>query len=74
MLDTINSLLFGKMDYRLYNYLLEKGRLKGGKVLDLRHKQIAAELGTAREVITRVLKKLEQEGKIKQTAAGIEII
>jgi len=74
MLDTINSLLFGKMDYRLYNYLLEKGRLKGEKVLDLRHKQIAAELGTAREVITRVLKKLEQEGKIKQTAAGIEII
>ncbi|MBN8673189.1 MAG: Crp/Fnr family transcriptional regulator [Chitinophagales bacterium] len=73
MLDTINSLLFGRMDYRLYNYLLEKSKLKGEKILDIRHKQIATELGTAREVVTRVLKKLEQEGKIKQTAAGIEI-
>lgn len=73
MLDTINSLLFGKMDQRLYQYLQEKSRLKGEKVLDLRHKQIAAEMGTAREVVTRVLKKLEQEGKIRQTTSGIEI-
>ena len=73
MLDTINSLLFGRMDQRLYNYLLEKSKQKGEKILDLRHKQIATELGTAREVVTRVLKKLEQEGKIKQTTAGIEI-
>lgn len=73
MLDTINSLLFGRMDQRLYTYLLEKSKLKGERVLDLRHKQIAAELGTAREVVTRVLKKLEQEGRIRQTEAGIEI-
>ncbi|MBL7731591.1 MAG: Crp/Fnr family transcriptional regulator [Chitinophagaceae bacterium] len=73
MLDTINSLLFGRMDHRLYNYLLEKSKLKGEKILDIRHKQIASELGTAREVVTRVLKKLEQEGKIRQTPAGIEI-
>jgi CRP/FNR family transcriptional regulator, anaerobic regulatory protein len=61
------------MDHRLYHYLLEKSRLKGEKVLDIRHKQIAAELGTAREVITRVLKRLEQEGKIRQVPGGIEI-
>jgi CRP/FNR family transcriptional regulator, anaerobic regulatory protein len=73
MLDTINALLFGRMDHRLYHYLLEKSRLKGEKVLDIRHKQIAAELGTAREVITRVLKRLEQEGKIRQVPGGIEI-
>ena len=73
MLDTINSLLFGRMDQRLYQYLQEKSRLKGEKILDIRHKQIAAELGTAREVVTRVLKKLEQEDKIRQTEAGIEI-
>lgn len=73
MLDTINSLLFGRMDQRLYNYLQEKSRLRGEKVLDLRHKQIANELGTAREVVTRVLKKLEQEGRIRQTETGIEV-
>jgi CRP/FNR family transcriptional regulator len=74
MLDTINSLLFDKLDQRLYNYLLEKSRLKGEKILALRHKQIAGELGTAREVITRVMKRLEQEGKVRQLPDGIEII
>lgn len=74
MLDTINSLLFDKMDQRLYNYLLEKSKLKGEKILPLRHKQIAGELGTAREVISRVMKRLEQEGKVKQLSDGIEII
>ena len=73
MLDTINSLLFSRMDQRLYNYLAEKSKLKGEKILSIRHKQIAAELGTAREVITRVIKRLEQEGKVKQLQDGIEI-
>lgn len=74
MLDTINSLLFDKMDQRLYNYLVEKSKLKGEKILLLRHKQIAGELGTAREVITRVMKRLEQEGKVRQLPEGIQII
>jgi CRP/FNR family transcriptional regulator len=74
MLDTINSLLFDKMDNRLYNYLLEKSKLKGEKILPIRHRQIAAELGTAREVITRVLKRLEQEGKVRQLPDGLEIL
>jgi len=74
MLDTINSLLFDKLDQRLYNYLVEKSKLKGERILPLRHKQIAGELGTAREVITRVIKRLEQEGKVRQLPEGIEII
>jgi CRP/FNR family transcriptional regulator, anaerobic regulatory protein len=74
MLDTINSLLFGKMDVRLHHYLVEKAKLKNTAILSITHKQIAAELGTAREVITRVMKRLEQDGKIKQTATGIEIL
>jgi len=74
LLETINQLLFGRMDHRLFHYLLEKSRLKGDKLLNIRHKQIAAELGTAREVVTRVLKRLEQEGKLKQVPGGIEIL
>jgi CRP/FNR family transcriptional regulator, anaerobic regulatory protein len=74
MLDTINSLLFGKMDMRLYNYLQEKSKLKNTTVLSITHKQIAAELGTAREVITRVMKRLEQERKVKQLPEGIEVL
>jgi CRP/FNR family transcriptional regulator, anaerobic regulatory protein len=74
MLDMINSLLFGRMDQRVYNYLAEKSKIKEERILNIRHKQIATELGTAREVVTRILKKLEQEGKIRQIEGGIEII
>jgi CRP/FNR family transcriptional regulator len=73
LLETIKYLLYHKLDKRILDYLIEKSRIKGEKIIDIRHKQIASELGTAREVITRLLKKLEKEGKIKQHAQGIEI-
>ena len=74
LLDTINHLLYNRLDQRLYLYLQEEGRRKNTKLLDLRHHQIAAELGTAREVISRVMKKLEHEKKVKQLPRGIEIL
>lgn len=74
LLDTINYLLYHKLDKRIMDYLIEKGRLKGEKIINIRHKQIASELGTAREVITRLLIKLEKEGKIRQHPNGVEIL
>ncbi len=74
LLDTLNQLIFHKLDSRIYDYLKEKSRLKSTPVLDLRHREIAQALGTSREVITRVLKKLEKEGKIRQTFMGIELL
>lgn len=74
LLDTINHLLFNRLDQRVYNYLVEKTKLKGEKSIQIKHRQIAAELGTVREVVTRVLKRLEQEGKVRQTSDGIEIV
>ncbi len=73
LLDTINSLLFNKMDKRLYDYLKEKVNLTGKNPLKISHRQIANELGTVREVISRVMKKLENEGKLKQHTNSIEI-
>lgn len=57
LLDTINHVLFHKMDTRLFNYLKEKSRLTGKNPIKISHRQIANELGTAREVISRVMKK-----------------
>jgi CRP/FNR family transcriptional regulator, anaerobic regulatory protein len=74
LLDTINYLLYHKLDKRIMDYLLEKSRLKGENIINIRHKQIASELGTAREVITRVLIKMEKEGKVRQHPNGIEIL
>lgn len=74
LIDTINALLFTRLDQRVLQYLREKSRLKNEAVLQLRHRQIAQDLGTAREVVTRVMKRLEQEGKIKQGEGRIEIL
>ncbi len=74
LLNTIHQLLFEKMDKRLMDYLREKSELLGSRFLDLRHHQIARELGSAREVISRVMKKLEREKKVRQHPNGIEII
>jgi CRP/FNR family transcriptional regulator, anaerobic regulatory protein len=74
LLDTINHLLYNRLDQRLYNYLLDMSKQKDNKLLTIRHRQIAAELGTVREVISRVMKKLEHEGKVRQVTNGIEIL
>lgn len=71
LLDTIQSLLFGKMDQRLLAFLKERSKLSTGTSLRLSHREIANELGTAREVISRVIKKLENEGHLIQAKEGI---
>ena len=74
LLDTIQHILIDKMDKRLFEYLKHKAVLTNNKSIKLTHGQIANELGTAREVISRVLKKLERENKVKQDTSGIIIL
>jgi CRP/FNR family transcriptional regulator len=62
------------MDKRLLDYLKEKVALTKKNPLKISHRQIASELGTAREVISRVMKKLEQEAKVKQLSTTIELL
>ena len=74
MLDTINHLLFNKLDQRVLTHLQEKEEISGDKFIKTTHKQIANELGTAREVISRVIKKLEKEEKLTQLSEGIKLL
>jgi CRP/FNR family transcriptional regulator, anaerobic regulatory protein len=74
LLETIHHVLFNKMDKRLYDYLQEKVNLTNKNPLKISHRQIANELGTAREVVSRIMKKLENEGKLKQHTNRIEIL
>lgn len=74
LLDTIGHLLLDKMDKRLYDHLKKKSDLTSGNAIKMSHNQIANELGTAREVISRVMKKLETDGKIVQHSGEIKII
>lgn len=66
--------MFDKLDKRLMDYLKEKVMVTKRNPLRISHRQIANELGTAREVISRVMKKLEQDAKVKQFANSIEIL
>lgn len=73
LLDTIGHVIFDKMDKRLLDYLVERSKLTKQNPIKVSHQQIANELGTAREVISRVMKKLELEGKVHQLTNSIEI-
>ena len=74
LLDTINHLLFDKMDKRLFDYLVKKVKLTNQNPLTISHRQIATELGTAREVISRTIKKLESDNLVLQHKSSIEIL
>jgi len=74
LLDTIHHVLFDKLDKRLYDYLVEKVALTKQNPLKMSHREIANELATAREVISRTMKKLESEKLIKQHSNSIELL
>ncbi len=74
LLDTISHLLLDKMDRRLYKHLKRKTELINEQSIKISHNQLANELGTAREVISRVMKKLEIDGKVEQNGGVIKII
>lgn len=64
LLKAIDAIAFENLDERLINYLKKKSEVFGKTVLQLSHNQIAEEMGTSRVVISRLLKKLENDQKI----------
>ncbi|GAA3950113.1 cyclic nucleotide-binding domain-containing protein [Chitinophaga oryziterrae] len=64
LLKSIESIAFLKLDERLIAYLKEKKRLSGSSVIKASHYQIADELATSRVVVSRLLKLLENDGKV----------
>jgi CRP/FNR family transcriptional regulator, anaerobic regulatory protein len=64
LLKSIETIAFHKLDDRLVSYLKEKQKLTGSSVIKVSHNLIAEELASSRVVISRLLKHLENEGKI----------
>lgn len=64
LLDIVNAIAFKKMDERILTLLQKKAELTGNKTLNITHGQLANELGTARVVISRLLKQLEENGTV----------
>ncbi|MDD7885266.1 Crp/Fnr family transcriptional regulator [Flavivirga sp. 57AJ16] len=74
MLEAIDNLAFMKMDQRLYKYLINKVKLHTSKIIIAKHQDIAEDLHTSRVVISRLLKQLENENKIKLSRNKIEVL
>lgn len=65
LLDVIHAISFKKMDERLFNFIIQKTELTNSQTLHLTHEEIANELGTARVVVSRLLKQMEKKNLIK---------
>ena len=74
MLETIDTLAFMKMDQRLFKFLTDKVKLIGSTNIENTHQEIAYNLNTSRVVISRLLKQLENEKKIKLHRNRIEVL
>jgi len=74
LINNIQDLRYHKLDKRLLDYLEEKVRVSGKNPVKISHREIANDLGTAREVISRLVKKHEKQMVLKQHHDSIEIV
>src|SRR5690606_27671382 len=74
LLEVVNAIAFKKMDERLMDYLEKKVKLTGSNTISITHEQLANELGTARVVVSRLLKQLETEGVVELGRNKISLI
>lgn len=65
LLEVVNAVAFKKMDERLLSLIKKKGEITQNQTLSITHEQLANELGTARVVVSRLLKQMEDEGLVK---------
>ncbi len=66
IISLVEEITFRRMDERLLDLLRRSDRFPPGRRVEITHRQIAIELGTSREVVSRLLKELEQQGRIRQ--------
>jgi len=73
LVETIHQMLYYKLDKRLLDYLSERIKVTGKNPIKISHKEIANDLGTAREVVSRLVKKMEKQNLLKQNHDSIEL-
>ncbi|MPR34155.1 Crp/Fnr family transcriptional regulator [Salmonirosea aquatica] len=74
LLKTIDGVAFQKMDERLWHYLQQKIQRTASSTLETTHEEIAQELGTSREVVSRLLKQLEKIGRVRLGRNRVELL
>lgn len=74
LLNTIDHIAFRNMDERLVFYLKKHQKTRKSNIIPYTHAEIASELNSSREVISRLMKKLADKGHVKLNRQSIEII
>lgn len=74
LLQAVTNVNFKKLDDRILGLLEERASLFKSRLITVTHQEIADEIGSPREAISRVLKKLEHEGAVKLYRGKIELI
>lgn len=74
MVDLVSGLAFQRLDLRLANMLGKRFDRNGGDTLEVTHIQLARELGTTREVISRILKEFEHHNCVKLARGRIRLL
>lgn len=69
----MEQIMWKSFDRRLAHFLLDESALEGTAVLHLTHETIANHLGTAREVVTRMLRYFQSEGLVRLSRGAVEI-
>ena len=69
----VEQILWKSFDRRLAAFLLEESALESSDELRITHERIAAHLGTAREVVTRMLRRFSEEGLVELRRGAVEI-
>ncbi|MGB8213811.1 MAG: Crp/Fnr family transcriptional regulator [Anaerolineales bacterium] len=72
IMDIVEEVAFRRMDARLAAFLVERSQLSG--TLHITHQEIAAELGSSREVISRILEDFSADGLLRVTRGSIEVL
>lgn len=74
LLTAVNAIAFHKLDTRLLQLLKQKAELYQSKEIKITHQQLADELGTAREAVSRVMKQMENEGLVQLSRNKITLL
>ena len=69
----MEQIMWKSFDKRLAKFLLEEANVEGTDSLKITHEKIANHMGTAREVVTRMLRYFQSEGMVKLTRGAVEL-
>jgi CRP/FNR family transcriptional regulator len=69
----MEQIMWRSFDKRLAGFLVEESRIEETDCLKITHERIAAHLGTAREVVTRMLRWFQSDGMVKLTRGTVEL-